>query len=1337
MDDMASLGLGGGLLSHAGNNGRRKRHETLASQRIRVSSTSIGRLSSRSRQCCILSSEHATPGSYRCRSTSLTRFLVVLSIVLPYASAVLVTFENCLETGIINSSPLQLQWIPYFFDASYIHNGTSYNLNLTSYGNVSGQTTEGSYPPPDSLDWTNPNKTFGKIVNESDTNPDHKLSTFYTKVNVLQYDAWDNLPGEIFCDTVIQGNCPLAPAFNGNRYDRQTLPGFTVAHNLFSAYSFASFDATLRVNSGDQGAPHLACVSATITPSLGVMIAGVLRYLPAVILVVAGLAVMFATIYSPWGSSDIFRWSSNYGRDEDLIRLVTPGFGDCLQYIQFVVLSGSLSLNYPGFYQPAISRTGWAALMFNESFVTHGNGTQSLIDGIYVSNATYGLERTSQLVGMSGVEDVWAGMAIWLLVIIAAVIALCQIGFAGRWLWRQISETPEEDLRRKNLPFTLGSIVRLVCNFFLLPIIALSMFQLVVAPRSPAVVVAMALLLIVAVFVFLAWIFRMILTTRPRAHLFDDLPTVLRYGPLYNTYSDEAAPFAFVPIFLTIIRGIAIGAVQQSGIAQVILLAICEVVLILTLNAFRPYHSPTSMNAYQTIFSTIKLATVLLMVAFVPSLGVSESSRGWLGYVILLLHAIVLVFGFLGNALLRILEVVARIAGLGSDRDTGAQRGGLGKVFGVRQLSRRHRRRGPRSSMTSDAAILARDDDQKSIQLGGRSRSLSASSQILLQQQMQRRPSTGFDGFSEANSGPGTPGGSHSAFQGGTASAGSESAGPSTRKPTLTTKTEQPNPDPYYRPPRARRATVDAMTPSGPSRTSWASGDWINRAYHDSPESGDIVEGGLDSPATGIAVAGRAHQRDDSSTNIGIARRSNQDYAVREVDFYYGVRGPALSNQPTRKLKTGPADPTGPVSSATGWFMNLFSGKTKDKGKGFEVVRSTRAPPPMVPVDGAGDSPQNDRYPDQPYSDSPVPGAAAGIHRRSNDDDDGDDPADITRGRPPSLMYGPPHHDSDSDHNSIDGDPFDLQASSRASAAPPLLAPIDADPSIHMPTRIGSQHSSSQDRHQAPSEFSHELAQYPLSSSSAMRAPATEAATFDPLGAGVGIRLGSMAPDIPRKSSRRQSSIDRSGILNPSARMSQITSSPPASNEGSRRPSPRRVLDYGGSAAGEASPGLALTTSMGEEATQALQRTRPQHLHVAEASGRMPFGSPGPSPGLSVGGSANSSRQPSDDNMHDRHSASSMPILSAESSQRSERLEDRESGALGELAAGGHLGVPGRHVDERPASYGQVTQHRAGEGMRQTMFREDFAAHGSEAELVEGVSPANSRRGRDGNAAGQ
>ena len=436
------------------------------------------------------------------------------------------------------------------------------------------------------------------------------------------------------------------------------------------------------MKTGDVGATVLACITANVTPDLGGMISGLLTYLPALVLLVTGIATMSAAIYSPWGSLDIFKWTSNFGRDEDLLRLVTPGFGDCLQYIQFIVLSGSLSLNYPGYYQPVVSKGSWSVLMFNESFVSHGNGSQSLVDGVYTANGTYGLDIMSQLVGMTADKDIWAGMMIWLLVIIAAVTVLIQIGFTCRWGYRFISNNAGTDLRTKNLPFSTGMVIRIVFNYLLLPIIALSMFQFVVANQSPGYTVGLAALTLVILALFTSWLLWLVASTRPRSNLFDDLPTVLLYGPLYNTYSDDAATFVTVPVILTFLRGIAIGAVQQSGIAQLVLLAICEVVLILTLNAFRPFASPTSMNFIHTVFASVRLLTLLLSVAFVPSLGVGNAVIGWIGYVILALHGLVLFIGFLLIPLQTLIEVVARLAGAGGEEGVGGgvARGGLSKV---------------------------------------------------------------------------------------------------------------------------------------------------------------------------------------------------------------------------------------------------------------------------------------------------------------------------------------------------------------------------------------------------------------------------------------------------------------------------------------------------------------------------------------------------------------------------------------------------------------------------------------------------------------------------------
>lgn len=942
----------------------------------------------------------------------LTFALVILLSLAQTANTAFINFDNCLDANILNSAPpTPLQFVPLFLNARYTDsNSNRYNLNITIYGNVTGQATVGNYPPTGSSDWNDPDKTFGKIVNFT-----ANYTTLSSTAKVLTYTPWAASPS-IFCDSTVNTSCPIGPSFFKNASDPYDLSAFTVAHDFSSSYAFATFGTTVRVVSGDRGAPNLACVSANITPDLGTSLSNAFRYVPLAVLVLVGVATLLAARFSPWSSPDPFYWSSNFGRDPDLLRLITPGFGDCLQYIQFVVLAGSLSLNYPGFYQPVVSKASWSTLMFNESFVTGGDGTESLRDGIYFSNGTYGLSRMSQLVGMTDDEDVWADMAIWLCVIIGAVVLLTQLYFAVRFLQQRMKNDRGSDLRQKNLPFTAGMIVRICFNWFNLPIFSLSLFQLVIGPTSPASVVAMSVVLLVAMLGSAGWIFRLIFATKPRVQLFDDLPTLLTYGPLYNTYSDEAAPFAFIPVLLTFIRGAAIGAVQPSGIAQLVLLAICEVIFILTLHAFRPFNAPTSMNAYHTSFAVIRLVTTLLSIAFVPTLGVSEAAKGWIGYAILLLHAIVLVFGFFLNALQTLIEVAGRASGAGNRE----ARGGLTKVFGMRQLSKRARRRNVASSLQSDAAILTQDVDAKSIQLrdGGRSRSLSASSAVLLQGQMSHhrdRTSTGlesgdFTSYQES-AGPSTPGATSpfSTLQSGAPAAGRRA----------TSKSLEQN-DPYYRPPRPRRPTLEPVLtddPKTPERNTIAEPyrDSPERAEHETAEGTSSWYSPFGRNSITPAFLRSSHAFSDNMSEAGGQPRPPTDYAVRESDFYYGVRrGPALSSVPSRRLRTGPADPVGPVSSASGWFKNLFGGAKKEKGKGFEVVRSRPVPLGVLDEDEPDTSPP---LAQEPYRDSP-PGV----------DSERDSPQERSRDIGDQSVMEPPQ----------------------------LLGPIETGGDISMPSRYGS-----------------------------------------------------------------------------------------------------------------------------------------------------------------------------------------------------------------------------------------------------------------------------------------
>ncbi|CAK7265658.1 hypothetical protein SEPCBS119000_001625 [Sporothrix epigloea] len=916
------------------------------------------------------------------------------------ASAASVSFQNCLPDDYLdNIDPVLLQWIPLHVDATFSDvGGGNRKLLVTMYGNVTGSRTLTPLPPWNSPLWNDTSDTDGKILREPDsTSSAPKLTTLHNKIEVLTYEPWNN-DADFCADSLNNATCPLSPVFNTSAVSYYDLPSVNMSNIFTTSYAFTSFSATFIIRYGDSASTTIGCVSATITPTLG-NLAWVVKILPLLVLLAVGFATIFAGMYSPWGTTDIFHWTSNYGRDPDLLRLVTPGFGDCLQYLQFAVLTGGLTLSYPGFYQPIVSQASWSVLMFNQTFVSKQARIPDVVDGIYVTNGSYGLQNLGQLAGMGNIEDIWAGMMVWLMAIIAGVLILLQLGLGMLRIYRSVRKIPKEDLRSKNAPFMIGNIIRIVFNYFLLPLVALSTFQFVAAGKTPNYTVALAAMTLVAILGFAAWLLHLIVSTKPRAVLFDDLPTLLLYGPLYNTYSDEAVAYAMSPFILNLIRGIAIGAVQPAGIAQIILLAICEVVQVVTLQGIVPFHRQSSMNAYHTLFAAFRFITVMLMITFIPALGVTEGPKGWIGYVILVLHAGILVFGFFLNAIQTLLEVVVRMTSVGGDDVKRQARGGLSKIFGMRQLSRRMPRRiagaTSRQSQLSSADMLDSEEASKAgyIMPGGRLRSEPADGiGVLIGGKPGQRSSSAFDNFSVeggmAQAGRIYDGaaGSYSPTTAGEISSYSYLPSPTINSSHLpsapgglfaaTSTAPIEASDPYYRQPRrARRSTVNqdnAPSPADRTRAPWASGDWgqshntstaaRSRAATTAANTGSGFNAHAADAAAATAGGGALAVSGDSGDIDGQVSRgvtpapygqpvfsSRTDYSTREVDFYYGVRGQRLnSDAPGRRLGTGPADPTGPIASATGWFKSFIGGKTKEQGKGFEVVRSSRMPPAVA-----------------------------------------------------------------------------------------------------------------------------------------------------------------------------------------------------------------------------------------------------------------------------------------------------------------------------------------------------------------------------------------------------
>lgn len=210
----------------------------------------------------------------------------------------------------------------------------------------------------------------------------------------------------------------------------------------------------------------------------------------------------------------------------------------------------------------------------------------------------------------------------------------------------------------------------------------------------------------------------------------------------------------------------------------------------------------------------------------------------------------------------------------------------------MHQLSRRNPRRSGRArqSINSNAAMLAQESDQKSLQWNGsRSRSMSGSSAILLNRQgtSENRTSVGLDSISAGAAGDTPISGGASAFS--YLPGSSQAAGHGATAGGIVNLRNAETADPYYRPPRQRRTTLDAISPVGRTRGSWGSADWANKRWsHHSPD----LEGSPQ-PTEGPSASGRgtplpAHlggARDRSDSDVEEPRQSKTDYATREVDF--------------------------------------------------------------------------------------------------------------------------------------------------------------------------------------------------------------------------------------------------------------------------------------------------------------------------------------------------------------------------------------------------------------------------------------------------------------------
>lgn len=171
-----------------------------------------------------------------------------------------------------------------------------------------------------------------------------------------------------------------------------------------------------------------------------------------------------------------------------------------------------------------------------------------------------------------------------------------------------------------------------------------------------------AAVFLVAPFLLYGFISIKLLQIRPASFIYTEMKLLLRFGSLYNQFTDDTFHFFLAILVYKSLTAAMIGLFQTSGLAQLVLVIIAEIALTLGIYFKWPY-ADGQVNAFHVVFGGIKTVVLLLNVCYLPSVEASTMSKQYVGYVQMAIHC--LAFFIFMLFLIKNLIIIA--TGLGDD----------------------------------------------------------------------------------------------------------------------------------------------------------------------------------------------------------------------------------------------------------------------------------------------------------------------------------------------------------------------------------------------------------------------------------------------------------------------------------------------------------------------------------------------------------------------------------------------------------------------------------------------------------------------------------------------
>jgi len=126
--------------------------------------------------------------------------------------------------------------------------------------------------------------------------------------------------------------------------------------------------------------------------------------------------------------------------------------------------------------------------------------------------------------------------------------------------------------------------------------------------------------------------------------LYTSIKTILLWSYLYHDLHPDKVSYASLQILLTVVKSVVIGALQNHGFVQVILLVMLSFIDMVLLLVLKPYFVKVAWSSSMFWVPLAKLVVTILCIPYIRELNINEAIRTYIAYAQLLIHTIVALF---------------------------------------------------------------------------------------------------------------------------------------------------------------------------------------------------------------------------------------------------------------------------------------------------------------------------------------------------------------------------------------------------------------------------------------------------------------------------------------------------------------------------------------------------------------------------------------------------------------------------------------------------------------------------------------------------------------------